>query len=184
MALPDLIKSIDKASAIVGGNKWSFAVCDATGSLTGAWKDGIYRKTTDVEFKTDYTPIEIESGETINTVPTKTACTIKITSQQDDYITENFLKSKDLYDTYFSLIIARGDNDSTSQKLMYVPIAKIERNYNSSNRNPVFNINVLNNDYDKFPSTVPSYVTVTTGSLMCSANDYYTVVSQSGTSTL
>ena len=182
----DMIKSIDRASATNGGNKWAYCLCNETGSLTGTWKEGAYRKSSELNFTTEYTPVEIESNEIINSTPGKVTAKITITSKQDDIETENFLKSADLNDSYYSIIMSAGESHSGVQKLRYFPITKIERNYNVSSpgREPVINVNVLHNEYDKFPSTVPTWVTIPSSSFVTPAGDYYIAVGQSGSKTL
>ncbi len=169
-----------------GGNKWSYAVCDSTGSLSGsAWVDGVFREKSKFTFEKPEVKIYDEAGNQVASTYDNLNSEISITSLQDDANLENFL-AHEVEDKYFSILMAAGDNDDTNNKIRYIPIARISSKYtvDAPGRRPEITIIPQYNEFDKYPVSAPSWVTVASGSLLCSGSMYYSVNTQAGTSIL
>lgn len=167
-----------------GGNHWAYVRTDVTGSVSGSdtWHDGIFREKSKFTFEKPEKKIFDEAGNQVASTYENVNTEIVITSLQDDADLELFL-TQNTEDQYFGIIMAAGDNDDATNKVRYIPIARISTMYSvdAPGRRPEIRIVPQYNEYAKLPTgTMPSWLTISSGSLTCPAGKYYTVATQSG----
>lgn len=164
-----------------GGDKWALIECDANGSSTGSWTNGTYRSKSDFEKKTKKDTIYDESGAKVKIESSDVDVTLKITSLQADAQLEKFIQSG-TSNKYFSILMSAGKDGEETNKIRYMPICQISSDYKESapGREIEINIDVLENESDITPSSLPTWVTVSSSSLTVFAGQYWSVTTQTG----
>lgn len=174
----DLTRSAEKIRE-KGGSKWAYVRVDVTGSLSGAdtWHDGIIREKSKFTFEKPEKKVYDESGQQVATTYENVNSELVITSMQDDVKLEKFL-TEETEDAYFSIIMAAGDEDSSHNKIRYIPIARISTVYSvdAPGRRPDIKISPQWNEnlcQAVATASLPTWIADYSSSLSASAGMYY-----------
>ena len=176
----DLIRDI-KYIQEQGEDLWAYAEATSNGVISGSWVDGTYKDKTKRSNQRPEKNIVGESGRILKTVDESDNFSFEIESLQDDIATEEWLT----YQTkgkYYSIMIAAGQNEDGYQKLVFYPKTKLQSTYESDSpgRKPLIKGVPLSVSQSLTPTSVPSWVTVSTGSFTVAAGRYHSMASQSG----
>lgn len=172
-----------------GGCHWAYIPVTSAGLVSAeAYVDGVYRESSEMTNNQEITPLYCESGAQVASKRENRTVQVSIVSMQDDVATEKFL-SEEVEDNYYSIFMAAGDEDDAYNKIRWFPICRIKSDYTVSapGRRPTITIlpQVVPTTIEPTGSvTLPSWITVTSGSFSVAAGKYYSVVSQSGAAIL